>query len=122
MEQKESRLRLARQLAAARHDHGWRLFDLARRTGRNPGRLSEMETGKANSTLDSLSEVGEALGLTLVFVPRDKLDAVLALTGSAPNTTPVPQDVPSAFEELFVRPPEDGTEGDGTEEDDHARS
>lgn len=117
MKQNESRLRLARQLAAARHDHGWRLFDLARRTGRNPGRLSEMETGKANSTLDSLSEVGEALGLALVFVPRDKLNAVLALTGSAPNTTPIPQDIPSAFEELFVRPPEERTE-----EDDHARS
>ncbi len=116
MEQHDTRRRLAEQLSAARRSRRWRLSDLGQRTGRNLARLSQMETGKANSTVDSLSEVGEALGLSLVFVPTDKLDAVLALIGAAPPTNPAPRDVPSAFEELFVRPPEDETE-----EDDRAR-
>lgn len=114
MSENVTRQRLAGQLSRARRARRWRLSDLAQRTGRNPGRLSEMETGKANSTVDSLSEAGEALGLSLLFVPTAKLDAVLAFIGATQATTPIARDVPSVFEELFVRPPED-------EEDHHAR-
>jgi transcriptional regulator with XRE-family HTH domain len=103
-------------LSAARRARRWRLSDLAQRTGRNPGRLSEMETGKANRTVDSLSESGDVLGLALVLVPKTKLDAVLALIGATPSTAVAARQVPSAFEELFVRPPEDDAE-----EGDYAR-
>ena len=111
MGEQDTRMRLAAQIAAARRGRRWRLSDLAKRTGRNQGRLSEMETGRANSTVSSLAETGEALGLTLLFVPDDKLDQVLDLIGQ-PRPAPVTRNVPTVLEELFVSPEPDPEDDD----------
>ncbi len=61
-----------------------RLADVAKRTGRDVGRISEMEAGKSNSTVDSLSDAGRILGMELVFVPASKLEEALAMSGKRP--------------------------------------
>ena len=94
---------LGAQLLEARRQKGWRLADVARRTGRQPARISEVETGKANSTIASLSDIGEALGMSLVFIPDAKLNQVIELLrGSAAPLAALPQDVSSAFQDVFV--------------------
>ena len=78
---KSERQRVGAQLAARRKERKWTVKDVAARTGRQPSRVSEMETGKANSTLDVLVQVGEVMGLRLLFVPGDKVAEVMALLG-----------------------------------------
>ena len=111
-EEEEARARLGRQLADARRRRGWTLNDVARRTTRHPGRLSEIENGKANSTVDSLAETGNAVGLSLVFVPNERLADVLSVIGRPePKTEPkthLPTEVGSVYEDVFIPdPPED---------------
>jgi transcriptional regulator with XRE-family HTH domain len=111
-----SKVRLGHQLAQARHRRGWRLLDVARRTTYRPGRLSEIEHGKANSTIDTLAEVGDAVGLSLIFVPNERLADVLALIGQPEPQTHLPTEVGSVYEDVFIPdPPEDneGTENAG---------
>jgi transcriptional regulator with XRE-family HTH domain len=73
------RQRLGEQIARARKERGWSLADMAKRTGRNAGRFSEMEGGKSNSTVDSLADAGLVLGMELVFVPANRLEEALAM-------------------------------------------
>jgi transcriptional regulator with XRE-family HTH domain len=106
------RQRIGAQLAARRKERKWTVKDVAARTGRQPSRVSEMETGKANSTLDALVQVGEVMGLRLMFVPEDHMADVLALLGqSAPRQahTTFPRHV---FDELFIPDPEDEDDAD----------
>ena len=93
------------QLRDERRKRGWRLQDLAERTARQASRLSEIETGKANSAVDNLVEAGDALGLKLVFVPEEKVAEVMALIGRAPTKH---ARAPSVYEELFI--PDEDTE------------
>ena len=113
MPKEETRKRLGRQLAVARRGKHWRLDEIARRTGRQPARISEMETGKANSTIDMIADAGETLGMSLVFVPDDRLKEVLGLIGE-PVSLPAPtRDLPSVFEKAFV---DDSLDEDEAEE------
>jgi transcriptional regulator with XRE-family HTH domain len=108
MWEEEARARLGRQLVDARRRRGWTLNDVARRTTRHPGRLSEIENGKANSTVDSLAETGNAVGLSLVFVPNERLADVLSVIGRPEPKTHLPTEVGSVYEDVFIPdPPED---------------
>lgn len=104
------RQRLGRQLAAARKARAWNLADVARRTGRDAGRVSEMENGKSNSTVDSLTDAGNVLGMKLVFVPADKLEDALSLSGHKVAKRETPAATPSVLQEVFLddSEPDDG--------------
>ena len=110
VEESEAKRRLGRQLAEARRRRGWTLNDLARRSTRQPGRISEIENGKANSTVDTLAEAGETLGLALLFVPKDRLAAVLTFIGQPEPKMHLPTDVGSVYEEVFIPDPTDDDE------------
>jgi transcriptional regulator with XRE-family HTH domain len=99
---KDTRERLGRQLATARRSRHWRLDDIARRTGRQPSRISEMETGKANSTIDMIADAGETLGLSLLFVPSHRLEEVLRVVGEHAPPQVAAHDLPSVFQKAFV--------------------
>lgn len=99
------RKRLGEQLTNARRRRGWTQSDVARRSTRQPGRLSEIENGKANVTIDTLAEAGEAVGMSLTFVPKDRLTDVLAFIGHAEPTIPLPTEVGSVYDEVFISDP-----------------
>jgi hypothetical protein len=73
--------------------------------------LSEIENGKANSTIDSLAEVGDALGLSLVFVPNERLSDVLAFIGQSEPKTSLPTEVGSVYDDVFIPDPPEEDEG-----------
>lgn len=110
-----SAARLGKQLAEARKRRGWHLRDVADRTGRSISRISEVELGRTNSSASSLAEAGDAVGMTLMFIPNDKLDQVMALI-SEPRAAarPTPYDVKSTFNETFL----DDADPDPDQEDD----
>lgn len=112
MTENETRKRLGQQLARARRGRNWQLSQVARRTGRPNSRISEMETGATNSTVDMLADAGEALGMSLVFIPDDRLDEVLKLIGEPQVQMPVPTGpAPSVFDDAFVDDTLDEEEG-----------
>lgn len=106
------RQRVGAQLAARRKERKWTVKDVAARTGRQPSRVSEMETGKANSTLDALVQVGEVMSLRLLFVPDDKVAEVMALLGQNPPSPPMATFPRHVFDELFIPDPEDEDDAD----------
>ena len=62
-----------------------------------------METGAANSTVDMLADAGEVLGISLLFIPNERLEAVLNLIGQEPAREPIAAGpLPSVFDEVFV--------------------
>jgi transcriptional regulator with XRE-family HTH domain len=102
MSKANTKARLGRQLNMARRERKWRLQDFAQRTGRNPGRLSEMETGSANSSVDMLTDAGETLGMSLIFVPTERLEEVMKMIGR-PDREPLGGvRAPSVYDEVFV--------------------
>lgn len=105
MEQKGTRQRLGSQLTAARRSKGWTLNDLGYRTANAASRLSSIEHGKLNATIDALAQAGEAAGLTLTFVPVEKLEEVMAVLDRPSAQTAFPNSVRSAHEELFIPDP-----------------
>jgi transcriptional regulator with XRE-family HTH domain len=110
MEHKETRARLGAQLAAARRYKGWTLMDLGQRTANAASRLSGIENGKFNATVDALAQVGEAAGLTLTFVPTEKLEEVMALIGQRSDATAYPTAVRSLHDEVFIPDPSEEEE------------
>jgi transcriptional regulator with XRE-family HTH domain len=110
MEQKETRERLGSQLTAARHSKGWTLADLGRRTANAASRLSSIEHGKINATVDALAQAGEAAGLTLTFVPAEKLEEVMVLIEQPPAETVYPTPVRSLHDEVFIPDPSEEEE------------
>lgn len=117
MAESYTRKRLGQQLSRARRARSWQLSQVARRTGRANSRISEMETGAANSTVDMLADAGEALDMSLLFIPNDRLDEVLKLIGEPQVQPPVPTGpVSSVFDDAFV---DDAFEDEG--EVPHAR-
>jgi len=117
MEQKKTRERLGSQLAAARRDKGWTLTDLGQRTANAASRLSGIENGKFNTTVDALAQAGEAAGLALTFVPTERMEEVLALIGQPSVATAYPTAVRSLHDEVFIPDPseeEERTRGYGS--------
>ena len=111
----DQRISLGRQLAGRRQELGWTIRDLARRIGRQPSRVSETETGKANSSIDSLAEMASVMRMRIMLVPEEHVDGVMSLISPSagrgqpyPTTTPPP----SVFEEVFIEDPR--------ESDDHS--
>lgn len=110
MTEETAKVRLGKQLAGARHQRRWTLHDVARRTARQLSRISELETGKGNGTIDSFASAGEALGLSLIYVPETKLADVLKLIGKPEAEAPVPNQTPSVYDEVFIPDQADGEE------------
>ncbi|MCP3468471.1 helix-turn-helix domain-containing protein [Bradyrhizobium sp. CCGUVB23] len=110
------RKRLGSQLNTARRERKWRLQDFAQRTGRNPARLSEMETGSANSSIDMLTDAGETLGMSLVYVPTERLEEVMKMIGQPTASPTAGSPMPSVYDEVFV---DDSVDAD-EEEPSHA--
>jgi transcriptional regulator with XRE-family HTH domain len=106
----ETRKRLGKQLAEARRRRGWTQNDVARRSTRQPGRLSEIENGKANTTINTLAEAGEAVGLSLVFIPQERFADVMTFIGQPEPKTPLPTEVGSVYEEVFIPDPSEDEE------------
>jgi transcriptional regulator with XRE-family HTH domain len=104
----DPRTLIASQVSDTRRRRGLRLRDLAKRTGKNPARISELENGKSNSTIDFLDEIGKALGLTLMFVPDEKVMDVQAMTAEHGHEVAPTYDVPTVFEEVFIDDTEEG--------------
>lgn len=121
MAEKEA-ARLGKQLAEARKRRGWHLRDVADRTGRSISRISEVELGRTNSSASSLVEAGDAVGLTLMFIPNEKLDQVMALI-SEPRAAarPTPYDVKSTFSEVFLDDADPEQDGEEPQESPSAR-
>lgn len=105
-----TRVRLGRQLAEARRRKSWTQNDVARRITPPASHLSLIEQGKANPTVDTLAETGEALGLSLVFVPKTRLASVLSLLGQPDTPSPLPTEVGSVYEDVFIPDPTDDEE------------
>lgn len=110
MEQRETRERLGAQLTAARRSKGWTLADLGHRTANAPSRLSSIEHGKINATVDALAQAGEAAGLTLTFVPAERLEEVMSLIEQPPTETAYPVPVRSLHDEVFIPDPSEDEE------------
>jgi transcriptional regulator with XRE-family HTH domain len=106
MEQRVTRNRLGSQLTAARHGKGWTLTDLGHRTANAASRLSSIEHGKINATVDALAQAGDAAGLALTFVPVDRLSDVMALIGKPSVETVYPTPVRSVHDEVFIPDPD----------------
>lgn len=106
----DARRRLGHQIAQLREQRGWTLRDLSRRIGRDPARMSEIESGRANPSVDNLTDLGAAMDVEIVFVPRSRLSEVLDWTGSREFSVPVPAKLPSLLDEILV-------EGDDDPED-----
>ncbi len=68
--------RLAEQLTAARKAKGLSQEALAQKLGMKQSQISDIEAGKRNVRVGTLIEVGRAIGLELVMVPRSVLPAV----------------------------------------------
>ena len=113
MSQEKAIVSLGSQLAEARKAKGWKLADMSSRTGRDPARLSEMENGRGNTTIEHLADAGSVLGLRLVFVPEDKLPEVMKLIGRKPSDSrrTAAFDVPSVLSDVFVDDSEEEDEG-----------
>ena len=99
--------RLAGELRARMHDLGITQQALASMLGRPQPRVSELlrslDSGKlAKDRLALLLEVCDALHLTLLPVPADKLERVTKLLGSPPDRPVGAAPLPALFDELFV--------------------
>ena len=69
--------KLAEQLATVRKAKGLSQKVLAHKLGMKQSQISDIEAGKRNVRVGTLIEVGRAIGLELVMVPRSVLPAVL---------------------------------------------
>lgn len=100
--------RLGHQLRQRRQGRRWTLADVAARMATSqPSRISELETGKANARIGTLDEVGRVLGLTLLYVPDEKLAAVLAVLGEQAAPPRPHLTVPSVYDEVLIPDPVD---------------
>jgi transcriptional regulator with XRE-family HTH domain len=68
--------RFAELLAATRKAKGLSQEALAHKLGMKQSQISDLEAGKRNVRMGTLIEVGRAIGLELVMVPRSVLPAV----------------------------------------------
>jgi HTH-type transcriptional regulator/antitoxin HipB len=75
--------KIAEQLAAARKARGLSQEALARKLGMKQSQISDIEAGKRNVRVGTLIDVGRAIGLELVLVPRSLLPAISYVIQSA---------------------------------------
>lgn len=70
---------LAANLRAARQTRGWRLEDLADRSGVSRGMLQQIETGRTNPSIATLARIAAALGVSfgLLVEPPEELGQVV---------------------------------------------
>jgi len=108
----EAKTQLGKQLAEERRRRHWTQGDLARRSTQPASRLSLIESGKANTTIDTLAAIGDAVGLSLVFVPKDRLGDVSKLVGRSDSIKPLPTEVGSVYEDVFIPDPSDDEESE----------
>jgi transcriptional regulator with XRE-family HTH domain len=101
---------IGQQLRARRMQLGWGVKDVAQRVGRQASRISEVETGSANSSLEALSQIGAVLGLSLIFVPDKRLPDVMAIINEQKPPARAPGIVGSVYDEVFIPDPVDGDE------------
>lgn len=66
----------AEQLSSTRKSKGLSQADLAQMLGMKQSQISDIESGKRNIRVGTLLDVGRAIGLELVLVPRSFLPAV----------------------------------------------
>jgi ribosome-binding protein aMBF1 (putative translation factor) len=102
MEQSDTRRRLGNQIAEARRKREWCLKDVAYRSANTAARISVIENGKANVTVDTLAQLGKTMRLSLVLVPTDKLAQAMALAEPTATETHVAAETPSVYDELFI--------------------
>jgi transcriptional regulator with XRE-family HTH domain len=112
----DTKVRLGNQLAEARRRRHWTQADLTQRLTQPASRLSVIESGKANTTVDTLAAIGDALGLSLVLVPKDRLADVTTLVSQSDSIKPLPTEVRSVYEDVFIPDPS------GDEEPEHGRT
>lgn len=99
--------RIGRQLRHARQRRAMTQPALARRIGRDPARISELERDLLNNRLgrDRLTlfaEICDVLDLEPILVPRARRDEIRTMLGEPdpPNSFRTPAS--SAFDDLFV--------------------
>lgn len=99
--------RLGEQLRGQRQKRGLNQPDLARRLGRNPSRISELERdllggrlGRDRLTL--FAEICDALDLVPVLVPRSRAGEIRRMLEGEGRSARPARTVPSAFDDLFV--------------------
>ncbi len=80
--------KIAEQLAAVRKAKGLSQEALARKLGMKQSQISDIEAGKRNVRVGTLIEVGRAIGLELVLVPRALLPSVSYVVQSKKTTEP----------------------------------
>jgi transcriptional regulator with XRE-family HTH domain len=100
---------------------------LARRLGRDPARISELERDLLGSRwgrdrLTLLAEACDALSVVPVLVPRDQVDKVLEMVAGTAGTGHRARPVTTAFDDLFIDlGSEHGNESDGEPGDEPAK-
>lgn len=99
--------RLGKQLEEARRRHSWTQKDVAQRVAAPASRLSLIEQGKANPTIQTLTEIGEALGLSVILVPTAMLPSVERLIGQPVKPAPLPTEVSSVYDDVFIPDPDE---------------
>ncbi len=72
---------IARALAKARETKGLSQRELAKRAGLTQAQISKVETGAADLTVSSLTELARALDLEVALVPMKMVPALAHLTG-----------------------------------------
>ena len=70
-------LRIPGAMAEIRHALGLTQQQFAEVTGLTKRQVAEIETGKANPTLETLEKIGRLFGFAVGFVPRQDRDADL---------------------------------------------
>lgn len=75
-----------------------------------------MERGSANSSIDMLTDAGETLGMSLVYVPTERLEEVMKMIGQPTASPTASSPMPSVYDEVFV---DDSVDAD-EEEPSHA--
>ena len=99
--------RLADELREMRSALGLTQRELARRIGRPPPRVSELESGEGDPRISTVIAVASALGMELMVVPAARVRELRRLIGRSPVETK-PETV---FEELAI-PDEDEDESE----------
>jgi transcriptional regulator with XRE-family HTH domain len=105
----EQRIALGQQLAHRRQQLGWTVRGLASRIGRQPSRVSETETGRANSSIDSLAEMASVMRMRIMLIPEEAAEQVMMIINPRTKGAMIgAQTTPSSvFDEIFIRDPED---------------
>jgi transcriptional regulator with XRE-family HTH domain len=78
---------LAANLRAARQARGWRLDDLAERSGVSRGMLQQIETGRTNPSVATLARISATLGVAIgrLVEPAEELGQLVRREAATPR-------------------------------------